>query len=264
MEQFASEALWGVAIAVGLVAFLYLGTPLFIYSAQKFEAEPKVVPFDVETQKWPPAIQKLFKAARASLELDGFDLLTGIMLPSAAPNIKTVMLLFSNPQTRDGAMATAMYAVPFDPTGLQTLYVEYTCRFRNGQVVNTNNSSQLSGFPPRDHVVSSWLPTVRDPGELFRIHSAIADAQQSRSQKVLRHEEEFDGDVVEYIRKVAYRESFEDVVKTGWLFETSDGEYFRPTLKGAYLMTWRELWPLKIFRKKQRDRAEREVLERYG
>ena len=50
----------------------------------------------------------------------------------------------------------------------------------------------------------------------------------------------------------------------GWLYLTSDGRYFKPTLKGAYLMTWGELWPMQMFRKGKRNSREREILARFG
>jgi len=46
----------------------------------------------------------------------------------------------------------------------------------------------------------------------------------------------------------------------GYLRLTSNG-YFRPTLKGAFLMVWRELWPWKMIRRHQRDRVASELLE---
>lgn len=263
MEQIPVEAVWIGGGLVVLTGLFYLGIPLLIFQNTQFEADPKIVPFDVSTQKWPKPIERLFNTAREALDEMGFEMMEGIKLPSAASNVRTVAILFLNRETRDYAMATAMHAVPFEPGGLQTLYVEFTCRFRNKVVVNTNNSHQLSGLPSRENVVSNWLPTVTDPADLYEIHLKIADDVQSRSQKILRHEVEFGSDMGAYVQ-AAISESFEDAARAGWLYLTSDGRYFRPTLKGAYLMTWGELWPMKMFRKGKRNSREREILARFG
>jgi hypothetical protein len=256
-----AETLWtAVAVVAALVLLPYVGGPVLIYFTQRLEAEPKLIPFDVDEYDWPRATQKLFDTAHTALTESGFELLSGFHLPSAAPNVKTSLLLFANRETRDSAMATAMSAEGAGAT-LQTLYVEFTARFSDGRVINTLNTRELGSFPNPPHVTSNYLPGVQDARQLLRIHEILTQDAGSRSQKVLRVDADFDGDAAAYLQ-FAVRESYEDAVRIGYLFR--EGRYFKPTVRGAVLMVWKELWPWKMIRRSARDRAARQLLSQIG
>ena len=63
---------------------------------------------------------------------------------------------------------------------------------------------------------------------------------------MLRVDEEFQGNAKEFLRQVVLVECFEDQIATGYL-QTADVGW-RPTVYGALLMTWKELWPFKSIR----------------
>jgi hypothetical protein len=41
----------------------------------------------------------------------------------------------------------------------------------------------------------------------------------------------------------------------------SNGKVYQLTLKGAFLIVWKELWPWKLIRRQQRDQQARAVLD---
>ena len=73
-------------------------------------------------------------------------------------------------------------------------------------------------------------------------------------------ETEYGGNALRYVAKAVLEETFRDQVGTGYLAEESTG--FRPSVKGAWIMAWQELWPIKsIRRQRERRRAERLLAE---
>ena len=67
-----------------------------------------------------------------------------------------------------------------------------------------------------------------------------------------------------YLQDAAFRESYEAAQEAGYIRLDWNGEHYVPTLKGAFLMTWKELWPWKMIREKQMEKNAREILGRLG
>jgi hypothetical protein len=57
---------------------------------------------------------------------------------------------------------------------------------------------------------------------------------------------------------------FETQVATGYLFPDPDGACYRPTWKGAVLMTWRLCWPVSAIVRSARKRATASLLKTLG
>lgn len=257
------KILGALALGVGLVALVYIGFPILILKTQRLEASPRLLKFEVDDYDWPREIKKLFTSSQKALEAEGFESVGGFFLPSAANNVKTALILFVNRESRDGAMATAMYGD--QPDGPRTLYVEFSTRFADGRTVNTLNSKTLGSFPTREGVTTTRLPSIKDARNLYRIHKALMqEVVGAKAKKVLKLDAEFGGDAAQYLQEAAFRESYEAAEEAGYIRLDFGGEHFVPTVKGAFLMTWRELWPWKMIREQQMRTTERKVLERLG
>lgn len=248
-----SDYSWVVYTILGFVGVFYIGFPLLILFQQKFEARPKMVRFDVGSYQWPPEIDRLFTESVDDLEELGFEVIDGLFLPSAVPNVKTALVLLVNPQEMDGAMVTAMYAQPVTTGSLRTLYIEYSTRFDDGTVYDINNSTQMGSFPQRDHQVLYQLVKLKDAESLYRVHQGVMTRDgRSNSQKVIRLDREFGGDAVTFLQN-AMGEEFTAAADEGYLSLSADGKHYKPTVKGAFLMVWKELWPWKMIRKMHRN-----------
>ena len=75
----------------------------------------------------------------------------------------------------------------------------------------------------------------------------------------LRLDEEFRGDAIAYLQSDMIEE-LERAVGFHYLRLDARAGIYRPTLKGAFLMTWREMWPIKAIRLVQQARRERQLL----
>jgi hypothetical protein len=146
---------------------------------------------------------------------------------------------------------------------LQTQYEEFSTRFQSGRVINTGNPQTISAFPVRDNCVTTHIPWISDSLELYRVHQAIAAAKGDGTPPVLRLDTQFRGDVAAYGSAVM-REELEAASEAGYLRLTGDGGHFRPTLKGAYLMTWKQLPPFKGLYVRSRLRRVRRFLNELG
>lgn len=256
-----SELSWVVYGLLGVVGFLYVLVPLLILTQQKFEARPRMIRFEREGYEWPEEIDRLFTTSVSELEQAGFEVVDSLFLPSAVQNVKVALVLLVNRTEQDGAMVTAMYAQPVTPTSLKTLYVEFSSRYDDDFVYNTNNSTQLSAFPTPDHVQTYQFVKVKSSAQLYQVHQAIMQRDgRSRSRKVLRLDRDFSGDVTAFLQ-AAMREEFDSAAEHGYVRLTADGERFVPTVKGAYLMVWKELWPWKAVRKASRNQRAKLLLD---
>jgi len=252
---------WVLLVLLGVIGFFYLAVPLLICGQQKFEARPTMLRFDVDEYEWPAEIQRLFVESIGELTELGFEVVDGLFLPSAVQNVKTALVLLVHPDEVDAAMVTAMYAQPVSASSLKTLYVEFSTTFDDGSIYDVNNSSQMGSFPRREEMHLCQLVKVQDVRSLYCVHQAVLrHAGRNQSQKVLPLDEQFDGDAVAYLQHAMERE-FQAASEQGYLKRASDGRSYQPTLKGAYLMVWKELWPWKLVRKHHRDMQARAVLE---
>ncbi len=168
-------------------------------------------------------------------------------------------VLLVNREQRDNAMVVAMYATSISPDSLKTMYVEYATVDASGHIYDTNNSDQLSSFPCPEHKSLSQLPAVRDIETLYRIHHALLERDGvTISSKSYPLDSDWGGDVIEFLQESMRRE-FAEAEAAGYLRKASETHY-RPTIKGAFLIVWKELWPAKMIRRQWRDRAASELL----
>ena len=253
---------WLLFFVCGLFGLFYFVAPLVILVQQRFEARPRMIRFDPRDFELPPEIDKLFTTSVADLSNLGFEVVDGLFLPSAVPNVQTALLLLVNRTDKDAAIVTAVYATSGSPSSAKSLYVEYSSRFNDGFEYNTNNTTHLPSFPARNKVKTLQLVEIADSAKLYRIHEAVMKSDgRSSSQKVLQLDREFGGDSVAFLQH-GMQEEFESAAGYGYLSLTPNGEKYRPTIKGAFLVVWKELWPWKLIRKYQRSRRARSVLSK--
>ena len=128
--------------------------------------------------------------------------------------------------------------------------------------MQTNNSSELGAFKklPNEHTAKFW--EIQDVRRLYQLHRWLLPRYSRNSRPVLLLDRDFGGDAVSYISKIALEDSFTKQIPTGYLRRCPEG--FAPTIKGAMLMTWQELWPFKAIRRARCLRAANALLAEVG
>jgi hypothetical protein len=158
-----------------------------------------------------------------------------------------VLELYVHDEDREAALVSAIYGITAQERPLEMRYVEFMAQFAGGdvRVVQTNNTSEVGSFPPLPQDLTFRFPHVADLDRLYRLHRALVRRHAGRQRRGLRVVEDFGGDATAYFREVVFRKAFQDQESTGYLRYNAVQDCWQPTLKGAYLMTWRELWPIK-------------------
>lgn len=251
--------IWLVVAFAAMFFLPYVFGPILLRLTMTQQADPEVVPFPIDHPDLPLPVREHFDDVTDELAAIGFDSIAGLALPRQMANVKVVILMFANRKTKDAAIATAIYADKLDPP-LQTAYVEIISRYRDGTLVQTNNSNQIGAFPTKQGVTTTQFPTVTKADRLYRVHQALAERHGSSAGKLQRLDEEFHGDAAFYLAR-AIREELEGQIDSGYMFLASGGEVFRPTWKGAFMMCWALLFPWKQIRFARRDRKAARLLE---
>lgn len=247
----------GIALCVLLIPYV-LG-PILIFFTLRFRMPPTVVAVDPRVHPLPAEARAFLAEAYRGLTAEGFELVGTILLPDLVPNVKTLFAMYTNRATSDAAMSAIIVAQRGVGGELKTSYVEFIRRYDDGVVVQTNNSSELSAFKrlPGEFTTKFWR--VRDIHRLYGLHQLLADRFRQRGQPVNRLDAEYAGDAVRYVANAVLEETFRDQVGTGYLAEESTG--FRPSFKGAWIMAWQELWPIKAIRRWREQRRAEQLLE---
>ncbi len=253
---------WVFIICLVIIILPYFAMPFVIYNLIRFKPPFEVIVIDPQTEQLPEEVRQNFHHAYLQLVELGFELKDTMFLPNLIPNVKTLFALYHNPSTTDMAMTTFMMASQEGAGAAGTIknkYVEFVRRFTDGVRVQTNNSKELSSFPPMPGEATTQFWDISKISRLYQLHCFLVEQTPSSGIPEDRLQTEFRGNAAAYINKVALEEVYEEQVGTGYLV-FSNGEY-RATAKGAFLMAYKELWPFKAFRKMGRKRRAKEILQ---
>ena len=250
--------LGGMTLCVLLIPYV-LG-PFLVFFRFRFRMPPTVVSVDPRVHPLPADARNFLAEAFRGLTAEGFELVGTIILPGLVPNVTTLFAMYTNRAACDLALSAIIVAQRDLGRELKKSHVEFVRRYDDGVVVLTNNSSVLSAFKrlPGEFTIKFWQ--VRDIHQLYVLHQRLTDRYRQRGQPVNRLDAEFGGDAVRYVAQAVLEETFRNQVDTGYLAEDSSG--FRPSFKGAWIMAWQELWPIKSIRRwRERRRAEQLLAE---
>jgi hypothetical protein len=234
-----------VFAAVSLLAAFYLLVPWLIYFSQRMNGNPRVVLFDLEQTPPPERIAAYFEDAGESLLGLGFEPYSCVALPDPMPNVRALCQVWVHAERRDAALVSAIFGIASNGPGMETCYTELLSRFTDDDLaaVQTNNATMVSAFPVLPNERTFRFPQVRSIGELDRLHRRLLEREAPASRKTVTLLDQFHGDLVAYFRW-ALTESYRKQESTGYLRRREEADHWRPTVKGAYLMTWSQLWPM--------------------
>lgn len=251
---------WFIAPGLILLAILmvpYGLGPVLIYITHKQQARPHLVDFKPGVTPLPADVDQFFHSSSWALAQEGFEIITGMFLPSQIENIVVALIFLANRREKDGAIVVAMHSNSPVMTMTQ-FHIEFVSRYRDGRVIQTNNAESLNAFPTPPNTINSFLPSVRDPQQLYRIHQAVC-RREGAGQKFLRLDEKYGGDAIGYMTD-AMIEELDQASEAGYMRLDSRAGVYKPTLFGAVKMTYGELWPFKAIRKSRRAYREKQFL----
>lgn len=273
----------GWALLGVLLPILYVfGLPLVTLFTFRSEANPTFEQVG-EGVSFPEDIERHFEVARAHFARLGFEELDTLFLPHQMDNVKAIVRMFVNRPEQDSAMAVAMYGLIGDQWQLQTQYVEMNTEYRDGTVVDTQNSPNVGAFPTPAHKTVTIAPWLTDISELYRAHQAICRFVARGKTKELKLETVHKNDIVAdltsgmidefeharaagYLRYSAARETWPQEANNTNPYQSPESApaiaQYVATIKGAYMMSWNEMWPFKsLNRSRHYGRAKRLLMQ---
>src|SRR5437867_1650297 len=119
--------IWGWFL--GGAALYYLCPIVLIYCTQRFPDEVELL--DIDDESLPPTVADQFMHCRTQLRELGFESLGAFVLPKQAPLVTTILEIYADRESCDGAMVTRMFGTQEGRVLNDVHYVEFIRRLRN-------------------------------------------------------------------------------------------------------------------------------------
>ncbi len=247
----------------------YLTLPvILIYFMQRFRRDMQILPFDPKLVPGSKKMARYFDEAIEAMAEIGFECLGEYALPDLMPNSKAVSQIYRNVTTRETAMVNSIWGIANGAIVSRIQFVEFICRFDHPEIhlIQTNNTTMPGAFPDAPPELNFRLPQMTQIEDLYTCHKRLMERHAPHARRILRLDEEFQGDAQEFLRQVVFVECFDRQVSTGYLQKTGLG--WRPTVYGAMFITRKELWPFKTLRvaflKRRGRKLEADLEEQFG
>lgn len=247
-------------ILLGVMGVVFLFFPLVVLLRQKIAVHPRFVPLDLTRL---PSLQlTALQRTVETLQKDGFVPEAYLKPVESSPKSVVYFVVLANRAVRNSAIITlhAPQSTVQKPAVAGSIDVTFQTRYSGGTVIETHNSSQLDFTPPMPSEVRNFLPSIKDLHRLYQVHTYTLEnlfGNNLREGKALYEEAE----AAEYLPRMV-ESCLEAQLENGYIrLDTSRLEHtYRPTLKGAYLVTWSNLFPVTVVRWFVRTIREREIL----
>jgi len=220
-----------------LAGSLHLLGPLVVRWTFRFAARCR--PSEVPLRELPGTIATRFAQRVLEIRELGFELIGTYDCGALTNETRSYVAYFCNRRTNDFANVSAII------TPKQTAsYLEFSTQFKNGLWIETNTNRVLPLTPPNPDVRVFRFPEIQDARTLLHTHHQFVDkyapglwAQgEPRGEEIHR--------LVRVVENYGPRHA-----RIGYMRLAEDGQNYRLTWKGAFLMTWRGLWPVSLCRR---------------
>lgn len=238
---------------LALLAVFFLVFPLFIWVLLGEDAQPRFDVFDSSRHSAPHEVTAFFRENIAALTAEGFKHV-GDMIRQRGMMTTRVAIL----QHADGATGTVV--VVSSTQGNASPMVEFTAEFTGGRVFDVSNTGLPPSFAVRPGHETYRLPEVRDPLRLYRIFRVLL---RRRFGAATLRQRDIAADPARFLADL-YDTEHQWQVEAGYYRFDKGASRFRPTLKGAYLMSWKQMPPFGQLRKAAMRRRARAVLQEIG
>ena len=220
-----------------LVAGPYLLCPLAVRWTFRFAARCR--PSQLPLRQLPGTVATLFAQRIPEIRELGFELIGTYDCGALANETHSYISYFCNRRTNDFANVSAVVTPKRTAS-----YLEFSTQFKNGQWIETNTNHVLPLTPSSPDIRVFRFPEIQDARTLLHTHHQFVDkyapglwAQgEPRGQEIQR--------LVRVVENYGRRHE-----RIGYMRLAEDGQSYQLTWKGAFLMTWRGLWPVSRLRR---------------
>jgi hypothetical protein len=234
--------------ALFFVVVMYVGAPLLILATQRQNANPSLQAVADATTLANPYLTN----GSAALEALGFQRVGFFNVAGLAPGVRPTVGYFLHRGNGDTAIVASLVA----PTKTVT-FTEFATRFADQSAVTTGNSAITGSYKRPANKPVYHFPEIQDLRRLYAIHQGAMRQLRFGAAKDLPAPGAETARLLDGLQR-----EMADQVPTGILRLDAVSGTYRPTLYGAYRMTWAQLPPFKqIAKMRRRARAQRLLRE---
>jgi len=243
----------GVLIALLIVALVpYVLGPIAVRFDQRFPARPLFVPYDPIQHPLPDELAATFKESVDALVRTGMRLLGDFAHANTMTKVQLRVALLAEPSGQEHALVVAAQSTN-PKVKMTACFVEFPTRFVDGGALSVTNSGEPDIYPQSPGRAIERFPQVRDPARLRRVNAALLARFFGSRQRVPLEPKD---DIAAFIQEASTRE-YHLQTTTGYLWLDERAQVYRPTMRGAWVMSHRMLPPLRqILERRRRRRAE--------
>jgi len=183
----------------------------------------------------------------------GFDLVAHLRSVNGSTGNTTTLTLLYNRAALDLALVCEIKIAQMSATVKSLCYAEFVTVFEDGREVCTNNSTAGSSFVPNPQKPIYKLPEVNDLESLYAIHTGLASNVNAARKSLPPQDQEIISLEEDIVRPMERQASM------GYLRLDESSQMYRPTVKGAVIMTAQSLWPLSMIRKQRAAAQSRRI-----
>ena len=228
------------SIAIDVSAFIaavYALSPVAVRLTFDFAAHCNPTPISLD--ELPNEVAALFRSRIPQIQALGFDLIGCFDCGRLASETRSYTAYFCDRRTNDFANASALVWPKKTAS-----YIEFSTRFTNGTALETNTNGVLPLTPSNPSTRVFRFPDIQDAQLLFETHRRLIEKYagdlgvqvEPCGQEIQR--------LVRVVENYGPRHS-----AIGYMVPSGDGASYKLTWKGAFLITWRGLWPVCSLRK---------------
>jgi len=249
-------------IIVGFFVMYVLGMPFLVKQEMRFRINFSIDEIDPEKASLPEEALEWLEETDEQLTALGFEKLGDFSISDCSPSVITLLSMYENHAQQNSAMVVTMFKAPEFTTEAMSVrekYVEFSTEYTDGAEICTNNSrhGQVFMTVPRKRVTR--LPETRDLETLYTLHLHLLERYGTPPKRRLPQPEEWP-DII----RDDFQRDYQEQVEAG-MMETDEHEtHFLLTWKGAYLMSWKLMWPFAQITRARRRLAAQELLEEFS
>lgn len=240
-----------------LAALPYTLGPILVRFTQRTAARPVFEPYDPARHGMREDVTALLRQTVDALLAEGFRVVADLYRMDGRTRTRAVLL--AGATAGESALAGAGDST-HPKARTATCFVEFVTKFADGRQLSVQNNPLLTVFgrsPTRDVV---WLPTVRDPARLWRVNRALL-ARRYGGVAVAPLDP---GDDPAAFLSAAIVREMTNQIAIGYYRLDERAQAFRPTCKGAFLMSWKLLEPVCSLQHWLARRRARALLDQLG
>lgn len=254
---FEVDAVVLLACVALLLAQRYLYAPLRARRKGVAPIEAEFVP--IELPDLPPDLSQAFSRGAQGLAACGFVALGHVTRRVANTRQDGFVSSWANHSLRDRAGIVGVLTPSRNSRVRVASLITFGTEFSGGTSIVTTNRATPSCFP-RDPLVSSVrCPGVDDIALLYRFHRARVERYRAGRSATMEGAQD-----VPARMRAEQQKTYQRLVAAGYYSIDAARQCYVPTYKGAYLMTYRLLFPFRQIQRLRRNRSANRTLRELG